>query len=160
MFNISNNPNSTRGFTLIQILITVSIIIILASISFFFIHRFQRFTALQQAQALLLVNSQHLEKNYQHHASFKQNSTTWIKLYSPQNQHFCVRILGNPLYHDGNSYALKAVSLDKKREPRILKLNRHGTILLCQSSESTCEEKLPFFSGDINVDKHCTIFNR
>lgn len=157
---LTSNRNVNSGFTLLQLLITVTIIIILALIAIHFIGRFHRYTALQQAQALLLLNGQHLEKSYQHHLSYKKNPTTWVKLYSEQNKHFCVRMSGDPRYHDGNRYILKAVSLDKNREPRILKLNHHGTILLCQSSENTCDDESTFFSGNINADKNCTIFNR
>ena len=160
MFNLKKHRNIHSGFTLIQILFSLITVSILAAIAIRYIGRYQKYTHLQQAQVVLLQNSQYMEQHYQRHLSYKLNSISWPKLYIPRNKHFCFKLMGDPRSHSGDTFSIKAVALDNKKEPRILKINRHGTVIMCQKSVNNCEDDNSFFNGHISLDKNCTIFNR
>ena len=160
MFKLKKQRNIHSGFTLIQILFSVIAVSVLAVIAINYIGYYQRYTRLQQAHMALMHNSLHMEQHYQRHLNYKLNSTRWPKLYISQNKHFCFKLMGDPKLHSGDTFSIKAVALDNKKEPRILKINRHGTVIMCQTSENNCDEDDSFFNGHVNMDKNCTIFNR
>ncbi|PIT16794.1 type IV pilin protein [Snodgrassella alvi] len=151
--------HNIQGYSLTQLLITLAVILILTAIAYPYYHQQVQQARLQQAQAALLTNSQYLAKHYQQHISYKKNKNSWPHLPISQNQYFCFRIQGNPRYTREEHYTLKAVALDTKAEPRILKLNQDGRVFVCQSSTSRCDEEEHFFSGHSQTDQNCQIFN-
>ena len=158
-FQLHSARYSILGYSLTQLLISLAIIIILAMMAYPYYRQHVLQARLQQAQAALLTNSQHLAKHYQKHISYKKSANSWPTLPISQNQHFCFRIQGNPRYTREEHYTLKAVALDTEAEPRILKLNQDGKVFLCQSSTSRCDEEAHFFSGHSQTDLNCRIFN-
>ncbi|WP_100153040.1 type IV pilin protein [Snodgrassella alvi] len=158
-YQFQSTPHTIHGYSLLQLLITLAIILTLIAIAFPYYRQHVQQAKLHQAQAVLLTNSQYLAKHYQQHISYKKNKNSWPHLPISQNQHFCFRFQGNPRFTRKEHYTLKAVALDTNTEPRILKLNQDGRVFLCQSSTSRCNEKNNFFSGGSQTDKNCQIFN-
>ncbi len=146
------------GFTLLQLLITLAIAAILAALSLPAYDRYIRHTQLQAARAALLENAHFLERFYQQHKSFKQNSTTWPTLPITETDAFCIRLHGvaRGLPHD--KFTLKAVAFDQEREPRVLKINEALTATICETTINSCDDDNTFFKGQ-NADKKCRVFN-
>ncbi|PIT42887.1 hypothetical protein BHC53_02820 [Snodgrassella alvi] len=154
---------STRyssGFSLLNLLITLSIIIILAALAYPSYHKHILQARLHQAQADLLINGQYLAKHYQHHISYRKNGNSWPTLPITQNQYFCFRFQGNPRFTREEHFTLKAVALNTNEETRILKLNQDGRIIMCQTSSSRCDEEEDFFHASRQPDLNCQIFNQ
>ena len=51
---------------------------------------------------------------------------------------------------------LKAVALDKNKEPRVIKINESLTTFICESTASSCDDVTKnYFSG---ADKNCSVY--
>lgn len=148
------------GYSLLNLLISLSVILILAAIAYPFYQKHILQARLHQAQTDLLINGQYLAKHYQHHISYRKNKNSWPALSVTQNQYFCFRFQGNPRFTREEHFTLKAVALNTSEEPRILKLNQDGRIIMCQSSSSRCDEEDNFFHASRQPDQNCQIFNQ
>lgn len=147
-----------NGFTLMETMIAVAALAILAAIAYPAYRESVRQGRLADARRALMDNAAALEQHYARHMNYKQNSTTWMDLPIRETAHFCIRMQGNPRGTNTNSaYALKAVALDKRSEPRALVLNQDGTFLLCQQTDSSCSETA-FFANPGRADKQCAPF--
>lgn len=148
----------SRGFTLMELMVAAAVLAILAAIAWPSYQYYVRQARMHQAQSALMTNSQALERFYSQERRFKINSTTWMPLPIIQTDHFCLRLQGNPRgTNNDDLYTLKAVAFDVDYEPRIVKINQDGTVMVCEESSSRCSESTPYFRGGSNVDKHCRI---
>lgn len=144
------------GFTLVELMIAVAVLAILAVIAYPSYQQYIRKARLNKALQAMMDNTQYLDRHYARQGNFKKNSTTWADLPNMQTEHFCIRMQGNPRGTNTNSlYAMKAVALDKNKEPRVLIVNQDHTVLLCESSTSTCAES-DYFRNPARADKQCT----
>lgn len=151
-------PPSGRGFTLVELMVVLVVIAVFATIAFPSYQGHVKKTRLHQAHSAMLQNSRAMDSAYQRKLSYKTNATTWMTLPIQETEYFCLRLIGNPRGAAEERYSLKAVALDVNNEPRVLKLDQDGLAVICQSSESRCTEKTPYFRGGSSVDKECTIF--
>ena len=148
--------HKTNGFSLIELMITVIVLTILSSITYAIYQNYSRERRLQAALSAMMENAQALEQHYSQRGNFKKNSTTWVDLLHTQTSHFCIKMQGNPRGTNNNhQYAMKAVSLDKNIEPRVLVINQDQTVQICESSSSICDDAR-FFSNAARADKNCT----
>lgn len=146
------------GFTLMEVLSALAIIGILAAIAVPTYQRQVRNTRLQQASAILQDNARFLEQFYSQHHSFKTNSTTWANLPRIQNDYFCFRMQGDARGANDDSFTIKAVALNKNREPRVLRINQDSIITICEESNSSCSDTDAVFSNTNGTDKECSIY--
>ena len=149
---------SSGGFTLPQLLLTLSVMAVLLAISLPAYQNHVRKSKLQQARSALMENAQFMERFYQQHKTFKQTSTTWPALPLTATADFCIRPQGLARGALDGKFTLKAVAFDKNREPRTLKINESLNTFICETTTSTCEDEHTYFRGDNRVDKTCTVF--
>ncbi|VEE09581.1 type IV pilin protein [Neisseria animalis] len=150
-----------RGFSLIQLLAATAVLAVLAATALPAYDRHIRDSRLREAQAALLENTQYLEKYYLQNGRIRRNTANWPDLPLTQTDTFCIRFSSQARGQTENregKFTLKAVAFDKNREPRVLKINESLTTLICQSSDSRCDDGLPHFPGNSDNDKECTVF--
>lgn len=152
-------PSKNRGYTLIQLIFAISIAGVMLAMVFSTYAKYARDARLEEAKGVLMRNSQELERFYMKNHTYKKNSTTWMPLPYTSTSHYCVRMVGNARGAAGDVYTIKAVAFDKEREPRIIRINHNHTIIVCQSSRTTCDEQGNFFNGTNGIDKECRIMN-
>ncbi|MDO5640692.1 MAG: type IV pilin protein [Neisseria sp.] len=148
-----------RGFTLLQLLVTLAIAAILAAIALPAYSRHIRDTQIQHARSALLENAYFLERFYQQHHSFKRNSTTWPALPVTTTHAFCIRPQGQAKGAHDSEFTLKAVAFDKNREPRTIKINEDLVAVVCETTSSSCDDDGTYFKGGSAVDKKCTVLD-
>ncbi|STZ76941.1 type IV pilin protein [Bergeriella denitrificans] len=154
-------PRRHRGFTLIQLLAALAVLAALAAAALPAYNRHLREGRLREAQAALLENAQFLEKHYRQTGSIRANSTTWPTLPVTEAGGFCIRLSGLARGQSNQTegkFTLKAVALDKTREPRVLKTNEALMTTICESSSSSCDDGLQHFSGDGSTDQDCRVY--
>lgn len=149
---------SIKGFTLLQLMITVVIIGILATFSTLLYQRYIRDARITEVRSVMMRNAHALEQHYMRNRSFKQNSTTWADLPETQTDIFCIRMQGQARGANSDKFTIKAVAFDKNNEPRVFKLNQDLRFFVCETSKSTCNDttksgKNLIFSG--SGDKQC-----
>jgi len=149
------HKNHKMGMTLQEVMIAVVVITILAVIAHPSYRSYIRKSRLSAVQQLMLDNAQAWERHYAAHGHYRQTSRKWAALPVQGNDIFCIRPQGAPrgATHNGQ-YSLKAVALDKTKEPRVLVMNQDLTFLLCEESSSTCAET-EYFANPARADKNC-----
>lgn len=158
MESIEFMRNTARGFTLSELLITITILGILAAIAYPSYTRYIRNARLSDAQKDLIDNVRQLNRYYAQHATFKKNSTTWADLATTQNEFFCYKIHGNPRGAASDKFNIKAVAFDKTNEPRVLIVNQDLMVTQCESSENICNGEA-FFVNSGRKDQNCQIIH-
>lgn len=155
--------NKQMGFSLPELLITISIVAILAAIAIPSYQKYVREARLYDAKRAIIANVAALERYYGQHYQFKKNSTTWPDLpitetessfFNFKTKHFCIKFQGNPRGVKGDRFTLKAVAFDKKNETRSIIMNDDQQMQVCQNSTSHCNEK-NFFAASGRVDNNC-----
>ncbi len=150
--------HSLRGFTFVQLIITLALVGILASLAFPAYQQHIQNSRLTEARAALLTNARFMEQFYSQHKSFKATSTSWPSLPITQTDHFCIRPQGNARGANSEKFTLKAVAFDKNQESRTIKINDDLTTQLCASTLSSCSDGSTFFSGANGTDRSCTVY--
>lgn len=148
------------GWSLPQLIITILLLGILIATILPLYQQWIKQAHLSDASSALLTNSHSLEHNYRQIRSFQTKKKNWPELPVTQTKYFCIRPQGNPRYARAERFTLKAVAFDTQKEPRILKLTQDGTMLICQSSLSRCDDENTFFRGGSNIDQQCQFYHR
>lgn len=149
---------NSQGFSLIELLITVTILTLVVSLSLP-AYQYQISQAhLESARTALLKNAQFLEQYYRQHGSYKATSTTWPSLPIPQTDHFCIRMQGTAKGALDHKFMLKAVALNPEADTRTIKLDDDGNFFLCETTASSCQDNSPFFNNSNNTDQNCTAY--
>ena len=144
-----------RGFTLVELISVVLILSVLALIAYPIYSNYIEKARISAVRSALLENAHFMEKFYLQNGTFKQTSTKWPKLPIQEAEGFCIRLNGVARGALDSKFMLKAVAIDKNKEPRIIKMNENLVTFVCEGSASSCDDGLDYFRGN---DKVCTLF--
>ena len=144
-----------RGFTLVELISVVLILSVLALIAYPIYSNYTEKARISSVLSALLENAHFMEKFYLQNGTFKQTSTKWPKLPIQEAEGFCIRLNGVARGALDSKFMLKAVAIDKNKEPRIIKMNENLVTFVCKGSTSSCDDGLDYFRGN---DKGCTLF--
>lgn len=144
-----------RGFTLLELISVVLILSVLALIAYPIYSNYIEKARISAVRSALLENAHFMEKFYLQNGTFKQTSTKWPKLPIQEAEGFCIRLNGVARGALDSKFMLKAVAIDKNKEPRIIKMNENLVTFVCEGSASSCDDGLDYFRGN---DKSCTLF--
>ena len=144
-----------RGFTLVELISVVLILSVLALIAYPIYSNYTEKARISAVRSALLENAHFMEKFYLQNGTFKQTSTKWPKLPIQEAEGFCIRLNGVTRGALDSKFMLKAVAIDKNKEPRIIKMNENLVTFVCEGSASSCDDGLDYFRGN---DKGCTLF--
>lgn len=144
-----------RGFTLVELISVVLILSVLALIAYPIYRNYIEKARISAVRSALLENAHFMEKFYLQNGTFKQTSTKWPKLTIQEAEGFCIRLNGVARGALDSKFMLKAVAIDKNKEPRIIKMNENLVTFVCEGSASSCDDGLDYFRGN---DKGCTLF--
>jgi len=78
-----------KGFTLVELLVTIAIIAVLAVVAYPLYNNYVKNARLSEAHQAMMDNAQALERHYANHANFKKSSTQWVDLPITQTPYFC-----------------------------------------------------------------------
>lgn len=151
------NKENCKGYSLTQLIFVIAIIGILTSIAYPSYQKYIRDSEIRQALAALIESAQFMEQFYQQNGSFKKTSTAWPDLPNSRSlENFCIYPHGLARGALDGKFTLKAVALDKNKEPRVIKINESLTTFICESSASSCDDVTKnYFSG---ADKNCSVY--
>ena len=144
-----------RGFTLVELISVVLILSVLALIAYPIYRNYIEKARISAVRSALLENAHFMEKFYLQNGTFKQTSTKWPKLPIQEAEGFCIRLNGVARGALDSKFMLKAVAIDKNKEPRIIKMNENLVTFVCKGSTSSCDDGLDYFRGN---DKGSTLF--
>ena len=144
-----------RGFTLVELISVVLILSVLALIAYPIYRNYIEKARISAVRSALLENAHFMEKFYLQNGTFKQTSTKWPKLPIQEAESFCIRLNGVARGALDSKFMLKAVAIDKNKEPRIIKMNENLVTFVCKGSTSSCDDGLDYFRGN---DTGCTLF--
>ena len=144
-----------RGFTLVELISVVLILSVLALIAYPIYRNYIEKARISAVRSALLENAHFMEKFYLQNGTFKQTSTKWPKLPIQEAEGFCIRLNGVARGALDSKFMLKAVAIDKNKEPRIIKMNENLVTFVCKGSTSSCDDGLDYFRRN---DKGCTLF--
>ena len=144
-----------RGFTLVELISVVLILSVLALIAYPIYRNYIEKARISAVRSALLENAHFMEKFYLQNGTFKQTSTKWPKLPIQEAEGFCIRLNGVARGALDSKFMLKAVAIDKNKEPRIIKMNENLVTFVCEGSASSCDDGLDYFRG---IDNCCTLF--
>ena len=140
-----------RGFTLVELISVVLILSVLALIAYPIYSNYIEKARISAVRSALLENAHFMEKFYLQNGTFKQTSTKWPKLPIQEAEGFCIRLNGVARGALDSKFMLKAVAIDKNKEPRIIKMNENLVTFVCKGSTSSCDDGLDYFRGNDKI---------
>ncbi|EPI0504260.1 type IV pilin protein [Neisseria gonorrhoeae] len=143
-----------RGFTLVELISVVLILSVLALIVYPSYRNYVEKAKINAVRAALLENAHFMEKFYLQNGRFKQTSTKWPSLPIKEAEGFCIRLNGIARGALDSKFMLKAVAIDKDKNPFIIKMNENLVTFICKKSASSCSDRLDYFKGN---DKDCKL---
>lgn len=114
-----------RGFTLVELISVVLILSVLALIVYPSYRNYVEKAKINAVRAALLENAHFMEKFYLQNGRFKQTSTKWPSLPIKEAEGFCIRLNGIARGALDSKFMLKAVAIDKDKNPFIIKMNEN-----------------------------------
>lgn len=127
--------NSKRGFTLIELVVTVAILGILAGVAIPAYSSQMEKGRLADARSALSQNGLYMERWYADNGTYKRGTSSWPTLPVTSTDYYSIAIVGTASSADGSSYLIEARPLAQfnSASAKYLKLDQDGNIRTCQA---------------------------